>query len=71
MPKFSNEELQNIQDRTEKIEAKREEKRLEREERKRQKELKKQREFREKLVGPILLILTIIITFLIKVFSGK
>ncbi|MDH5533391.1 MAG: hypothetical protein OEX81_03125 [Candidatus Pacebacteria bacterium] len=73
MPKFSKskEEIQDIQVRTEKIEAQQEEKRLEREERKRQKDLKKQREFREKLVGPILLIITIVITLLIKMFSAK
>jgi hypothetical protein len=66
MPKFSKEELQKINDRTEGIEAKREEKRLAREEKQKQKELKKQRELREKLVGPILLILTILITLLLK-----
>jgi len=69
MPKFSKEELQEINDRTESIEAQREEKRLAREEKQRQKELKRQREFREKLVGPILLILTILITLLLKLLS--
>ena len=69
MPKFSKEELQEINDRTEKIEADREEKRLAREEKKRQKELKQQREFRQKLVGPILLIITIILSLILKYFS--
>jgi uncharacterized membrane protein (DUF106 family) len=69
MPKFSKEELQEINDRTESIEAKREEKRLAREEKQRQKELKRQREFREKLIGPILLILTILITLLLKLLA--
>lgn len=69
MPKFSKEEIQEINDRTEKIEAEREEKKLAREEKKRQKELKKQREFREKLVGPILLVLTILISLILNIFS--
>ncbi|NCN03927.1 MAG: hypothetical protein GW942_02535 [Candidatus Pacebacteria bacterium] len=69
MPKFSKEELQEINQRTENIEASREEKRLAREEKQRQKELKRQREFREKLVGPLLLILTILFTLLLKLLS--
>jgi cytoskeletal protein RodZ len=71
MPKFSKEELQEITDRTEQIEAKREEKRLEREEKRKEKELKRKREFREKLVGPILLMVTIIVTLILKFFSGN
>lgn len=69
MPKFSKEELQEINDRTEKIEAEREERNLAREEKKRQKELKKQREFKQKLVGPFILILTIIISLILKYFT--
>jgi hypothetical protein len=71
MPKFSKDELQEKMDSTREIEAKREEKDIERQRKKKQKELKKQRETREKLVGPILLILTIFITLLIKLFFKK
>lgn len=53
---------------TQRIEAEKEEKKKEREERKRQKEAKRRKEFREKMVAPFLLVLTMLVSVLVYVF---
>lgn len=60
--KIDEAEAEDIIARTEEIEADKEAKKLEREQRRLEKELKKKREFQEKLVAPILLIVSIIVS---------
>ena len=52
----------------EEVEAEKDRKRAEREAKKREKELKKQREKQEKLVAPILLLITILIAMVLYAF---
>lgn len=71
MPKYSQQEIQDIQDRTEKIESERMERERLRAEKKKLKEIQQKRKVWEKLIAPILLVLTIFITFLIQAFWSK
>ena len=62
---ISNQEIKELQNKTVEIEQRRQEQKLERLKRKKEKELKKRREFQAKLVAPVLLILTILISLLL------
>lgn len=53
---------------TNRIEAEKEEKKQAREERKRKKEEKRRREFREKMVAPFLLVLTMLVSVVVYLF---
>jgi len=64
--KFSNEDLIK---RTQEVEDEKAEKKRIRLEKKEARELKKKREQNEKLVAPILLIITVIISFLVSYFN--
>lgn len=71
MPKFSDQELREIQEQTIKDDAEREARRQELENNKKLRELKKKRAQQEKFVAPVLLILTILITLILKLFFGR
>ena len=57
----------SLQDLTDKIEAQREERKRQREERKRKKTEKQKKEVLERLVAPILLILTVIVSAIVMI----
>lgn len=59
----------NIRQLTDTIEARKEEKQRKRLEKQQALERKKQRQFQEKLVAPIILVLTVIISFILMVFA--
>lgn len=69
MPKATVHELEEIEADIEAVEAEKAARKAERAERKRQKELAKKREFQEKLVAPILLALTVLISVIVVVLS--
>lgn len=71
MPRFSEQELKDIEEQTKKAEAEREERRQELENNKKLKELKKKRALQEKFVAPVLLVLTILATLILKLFFGR
>lgn len=71
MPKFSDQELKEIDERTRKIEEEREERKQEAENSKKLRAIKKKRAQQEKMVAPILLALTIIISILIKLIFSR
>lgn len=64
-------QLEQLQQTTAEVEAAKEERRLAREERKFLKAHQRKQQQRERLVAPILLVLTMIISFLLMVWSGK
>ena len=68
--KITNEEAAELMSRTEEIELEKEAKRLEREQRKLEKEAKAKAAFREKLVAPILLILSMAVAFALFLFRS-
>lgn len=65
-----NEMSSSIRELTDTIEARKEEKQRQRLEKQRAQERKKRRQFQEKLVAPILLILTVLISAILMVFVG-
>lgn len=62
MPKITAEELVEIEERTRSIEASKEAKRAEREAKKQQKLDQKKSEFKQRLVAPILLVITVLLS---------
>lgn len=65
MPHFSDKELKTVQEKTFQIEEEREARRLEKEQLKKLKEKKRIRERRERLIAPVLLIFTILLTLIL------
>lgn len=69
MPKATVQDLEEIEAEIEDTEAEKAARKAERAERKRQKALAKKKEFQEKLVAPILLAITILISVIVIIFN--